>query len=296
MNATPSEKTFYVLLKVIMSDLGFELLLRFLWGTVLLLSFVSRTETTERFVRIIAWIELGLSLFAAWLASTASFAPLSSLGALALLTMGVFLYAFSTARLLRIVGFLAYTLAPLLFLWTRSTGAALNFCASGLLMGAIFAGQYLGHWFLNVPGLHIRELQRLVKIFFVSLVFRTLVVVWTLFVSVGIRGHFSVDAMGRPIGTDISQLSGMAELNPAQSLLGLPGDSWFGLGFFGLILLITRLLWGILAPWILGFMIRSTVNSRSTQSATGIYYALSVMILLGEGTALYIQNTLGWLI
>ncbi len=280
-----------------MSELGFELLLRFIWGSVFLLSFVSRIETTERFNRVAAWITLGLATCALWLARSASFATTASFGSILLLTVGFFVYSFSKSRVPRILGFLAYALAPVPFLWTRPLGPALNFLTSGLLMGSIFAGQYLGHWFLNVPGLHIRELQRLVKFLFFALVLRTGLVAWTLFVSVGLRGRFiPVDAMGRPVGIDVSSLSGVAQLNPAQSLLGLPGDSWFGLGFFGLLLLITRLLWGILAPWLLGFMIRSTVNSRSTQSATGIYYALSVMILLGEGTSLYLQNTLGWLI
>lgn len=280
-----------------MSDLGFELLLRFLWGSVVLLTLVSRIETTERFPRIATWIITGLATFAAWLGHSSHFGAQKTFLPLGALVLGSFLYAFTQARALRILGFFMYLLCPLPFLMSRSFGGIFNFATSGLLMGSIFAAQFLGHWFLNVPGLHIRELQRLVKALFVSLILRTAGIAWTLFMSVGLRGeHPQIDFMGRPLGTDLSQISGMADLSPAQSLLGLPGDSWFGLGFFGLILLTTRLLWGLLAPWILSFMIQSTVNSRSTQSATGILYALSVMILLGEGTALYLQNVLGWLI
>ena len=57
--------------------------------------------------------------------------------------------------------------------------------------------------------------------------------------------------------------------------------------------MLSRLLWGVVAPIVLAWMIKKTVEMRATQSATGILYALCVAILLGEGAALYLKRMLG---
>ena len=53
-----------------------------------------------------------------------------------------------------------------------------------------------------------------------------------------------------------------------------------------------RLIWGIVAPWVLALMVRDTVSRRATQAATGILYAACVMVLVGEAVALYIRDVL----
>ena len=277
-----------------MAALGFELLFRFLWGGALLLTIVSRRETTERFPRIAAWIVTVTALFAGWLAAESGLPDARVFPGLVMVVGGMLLYAYTVPRFTRTVGFLLYALAPLPWLAGRPFGEIVNFATSGLLLGAIFAGQYLGHWFLTVAGLPIGELQKVVRVLFVALGLRTVEVAYTLFVRVGINARFDIDSMGRTLPTDLTHTASMVQLNPASSLLGLHGEQWFGLGFFGALILLSRLLWGILAPWILSVMVKKTVDTRSTQSATGILYALSVMIILGEGAAIYFKNTLNW--
>ncbi|MBS1983013.1 MAG: hypothetical protein JST16_02475 [Bdellovibrionales bacterium] len=278
-----------------MSDLGFELFLRFLWGSCLVLTLISRRETSERFVRIAAWIVAGCAAFAFWLGRSSAVFPQSLVGAsLTALVAGSFLYGYGQARFVRTLGFLLYALAPMPIFLHVGARASVNFITSALLFGTIFVGQYLGHWFLNVPGIHIREFQRIVKALMVALALRSVEVIYTLFFVVGIHPRPGIDVMGRPLGIDVNSSAAVAQLASAHSLLSLDGESWFGLGFFGLILLATRLLWGLLAPYLLVYMVKQTVDARSTQSATGILYAFSVMIILGEGTALYLRNSLGW--
>ncbi len=267
-----------------MAELGFELILRFLWGSLLVLSTVSRKETSERFPRIAAYISLGCALFAAWLALGLKGREVESLACLGALVLGIFLYAFFSGRILRIVGFLLFAFAPLPFWWRQDFGTFFNFISSGLLFGSVFTGQYLGHWFLTVPGLNIRELQKVSRLLIFFLGIKTLELSFTLFVKARQMGRvFEIDDMGRPL----------LQLNESFSH-GLEGDVWLGLGLFASLLLVSRILWGLLAPWILCFMVKKTVDIRSTQSATGILYALCVMIIIGEGAALYLKKALGW--
>ena len=67
-----------------------------------------------------------------------------------------------------------------------------------------------------------------------------------------------------------------------------------GFGPFGVILFASRVLWGLIAPLLLTWMAKKTVDMRSTQSATGIFYANSVLMLLGELCALYLEKELIW--
>jgi hypothetical protein len=99
--------------------------------------------------------------------------------------------------------------------------------------------------------------------------------------------------MGRSSYGDLGK-GDMSFLDSSQSLFGVAGESYFGLGTFGILLLVTRILWGILAPYLLGYMVFKTVSIRATQSATGILYALCVMILIGEGAALFLLSQIGW--
>ena len=94
------------------------------------------------------------------------------------------------------------------------------------------------------------------------------------------RHVFSIDNMGRP-------LAEFVELD-AVTQLGALGEGMLGLGFFGQIVLVSRILWGVVAPLVLAFLVYRTVKMRSTQSATGILYAMCVMVLIGEGCALYL--------
>ena len=55
-----------------------------------------------------------------------------------------------------------------------------------------------------------------------------------------------------------------------------------------------RTLFGLVGPLILIYLVWETVKIQSTQSATGILYALLTMVLVGETSALYLTLTTPW--
>jgi hypothetical protein len=278
-----------------MADLGFELLFRFVWGWFVFLLFVSRSESSERFLKIAFWIGSGTLGALVWLALEASPGLRSvRMMALASTLIGSFFYCLLTSRPARILGFTALVAAPFSLLWSESTGDCINFLLGSAVLGSVFMGQYLGHWFLNVPGMHIQELKRLSLWILVSLGAKTAELSFTLLSRWELSESLKIDSMGRPIGIDVSQLQSLEQLSQVQSLLGLVGDGPWGLGYFGLLVLITRILWGLVAPLVLSVLVWRTVQMRSTQSATGILYAICVMILVGEGAALFFKSRLGW--
>ncbi len=273
-----------------MTLLGFELVFRLLWGWLFFLMFISRSETSERFPRVAIYIATGFALFAGWLAHGGGALGPRVPATLALLVLGSVLYAFLTPRYARTVGFLTVIGAPWLIIASRPLPDILNFFLSSFLLGSVFMGQYLGHWYLNAPGMHIRELRRIVLAAVFSVGFKVAEAAWTLFVRIGLEPPLHVDVMGRPAPPSL----GFQELSIPDAVLGLSGDGAFGLGFYGLMMLAMRALWGLLAPMLLVWMVKKTVDVRSTQSATGILYALCVMILIGEGTAIFFWRNLGW--
>jgi len=292
-----------------MAALGFELLLRFLWGSTLILFFISRKETSERFLRIASMILVSVAALDAlllWKAvesakiptgDTILYAPnivALNFGFLSLtaLAVGGLLYARTFFRMTRILGFILFIFSPAYFLQEQPAAQSVNFLLSSLLIGAVFAGQYLGHWYLTVPGMHIQELKRVINILFFAVVLKSVEIFWGLY-RLGAHLKSSVDVMGRPMGIVMDQSSSLLNLNFSLDGMGVSGDYWLGFGIFGVILLGARVLWGLLAPIILGYMVKRTVDIRSTQSATGILYALCVAVLFGEGTALYLKYQLG---
>jgi hypothetical protein len=274
-----------------MAALGFELLFRLLWGFALSVVFVRRTESSEKFVKIAARFNLGLAIAAAvlWFFSGLQTLPLAAVFACVL---GFEIYARIYARLPRILGFVALFSAPIVAYWAQGLPQVFHFVSSGLLLGGFFGGQFLGHWFLNVPGMHIRELRRIMIFLFVGLGAKTLEAAVALVQRAFERAAPTIDAMGRPLGEDVTNTEFLLKLNPSNSLFSLEGDLWLRLGSYGLILVSMRLIWGIIAPWILALMVRDTVQRRATQSATGILYAACVMVIVGEAVALYIRDVL----
>jgi hypothetical protein len=297
-----------------MASLGFELLFRFLWGSLLVLVFVSRKETSERFLRIAAYIAIGTCLSAGWLlwkhlegVKIPSGTPLSApqmawrleqgFYALSLFLVSCLGYSFGRARVIRILSFFGFLLSPWLVLPLNSFAHSINFVSGSLILGAAFGGQYLGHWYLTVPGMHIRELKKVSTILFVAVTVKIVEIVTSFWLWSSTRSNANiVDDMGRPLGIDFNDINNLDQLNLANSTLGLQGDIWIGLGSFGVVLIVSRVLWGIIAPFILGYMVKKTVEIRSTQSATGILYALCVAVIFGEGAAIYMRGALGLLI
>lgn len=275
-----------------MALLAFELLLRLSWGLLLAVIFVRRTESSEKFVKIAARFAWGLGLTCLVLLyfSEGGLALMPGLS-LGVLVIGFQLYTSVVATWGRLVGFVLVLACPVLLHWGEWDSLRF-FLTSGLLMGGFFGGQFLGHWYLNVPGMHIVELKRIVNFLFAGLILKTLEGAYVLMSRSGLSGN-RIDQMGREIGVDFNEADFLAQLNPDQTLFALEGDWFLGLGSYGVLLLSMRFLWGIFAAWILAVLIAKTVRMRSTQSATGILYAACVMVLVAEATALYLASVVG---
>jgi hypothetical protein len=239
-----------------MALLGFELLLRLFLGAFLNLLFVSRRETSEKFIRTGFRIGSGIAVCALSLLCFSGSPQISIWGIHILLPwFGLFLYTYVIRGPWRLLGVLLLVESLGYFGARDGLQGTVGFMGSILLLGAIYTGQFLGHWFLNVPGMNIRELKRIVKILIFALTVRTLTNLWALISYSIFEAAFD-----------------------SQMLYGM------------------RVLWGLLPLYVLAFMIYRTTIQRSTQSATGIYYAASVMVLVGEAVAIYLKLTLNWIV
>ena len=257
----------------------------------------SRKETSERFPRIASYIVAGTALCTAYLLrfdheNVFEIPHDPRFWGLIALVVGSFLYSHTHQRFTRTCGFLLYVFSAVGMVYDQPVLGIVNFLTGSLVLGSVFAGQYLGHWFLTVPGLHIGELKKVVRFLFISLGLKTFEIIASLSLRDWIT-YNNIDIFGRPLALDVSQTKNLMQLNLNATFFSLDGDLGFGFGLFGMIVFLTRILWGIVAPFILAIMIKKTVDMRSTQSATGILYALCVMIIVGEGAALYLKIMMG---
>lgn len=256
-----------------MGFLSFEFFFRLLWGWNLYLLLVSRQESSEKFLRVSLRFSFGFASVAA-LSSLYSQVGRWDLITLACLFVGAASYLSQRFVFLRAAGLLLILCSPLLLFMGRDFLSVANAFLSAAVLGGAFFGQFLGHWYLNVPNIHISQFKRVTKFAIYSLVLRFL---WLVVLS------FLYKKAPETMGFVFS-----------DEAFSLKGDGIMGLGTFGLILLGSRVLWGLVTPMILTLMAKKTVDMRSTQSATGIFYANTVLLLLGELTALYLEKELKW--
>jgi|SRR5579863_2490091 len=133
---------------------------------------------------------------------------------------------------------------------TRLRGLLLvgSFLVSTFVLGSGVLGMLLGHSYLTRPSLSLVPLKKLAKLFLNLIVLE----------------------------------AGLTLLN----LLLVPHSNrfWQALllnNFEGLYLWI-RILIGIAAPMLLGWMVVQTVKERATMSATGLFYIAMLMVMVGE--------------
>jgi hypothetical protein len=253
-----------------MAFLSFEFFFRLVWGWSFFMLFISRAESSEDFLRVSFRFIAGFFGIAAL---SALYGALSfyELGVCGLIFLASWAYLSRSFVILRILGVLTIAFAPLLLFWSRPSFSTLNFILAAWVLGGAFVGQFLGHWYLNVPNIHIREFKRIVHMAMLALGLRSIWILFMFYERSLQTGRFW-----------------------EGEFFSLEGGVWLSLGYFGIILLITRILWGLVAPLILTYMAKKTVDMRATQSATGIFYANSVLVLLGELTALYMERELNW--
>lgn len=154
---------------------------------------------------------------------------------------------------------------------SHSAAMALTIAAallSSLVLGFATWGMALGHWYLVAAGLDIKHLARLVKplpwIFGAKLILSTTVLwlMWDSFLGPGNRSMVDV-----------------FERHPDRIL--------------DLVNVCSRIPVGLAIPFVLACMARVTVKMERTQPATGILYAMMVLVFMGDLMGKMIEGTLG---
>lgn len=135
--------------------------------------------------------------------------------------------------------------------------------SSALYLGIITYAMILGHYYLVVPKLTVRPL------------IKSVVILWALMF--------------------LKVASSCFELYEKWAFF--TEGTRLGAGFsFNWLLLSMRWLWGYVVIAIMSYFVWKLVRMRSTQSATGIFYAMTFFVLVGELTAAYMFLSYGLLL
>ncbi len=137
------------------------------------------------------------------------------------------------------------------------------FMSSSLLLGSIVFAMVLGHWYLVVPKLSELPLVRLTQLTWLIL-----------FIKLIVAGFF---------------------INSHREFFELGTSKGAGYSFNWMILTM-RILWGYVVVLIMSFFSYRLVKMRSTQSATGVLYAMTFFILAGELVSSYLYFQYGMFI
>ncbi len=147
---------------------------------------------------------------------------------------------------------------PLEFRVAPAFFVAATFIGSALLLGGSVVAMVLGHWYLVARQLSFAPLARICLVLIAVLALRIL----TAGISAWAQLEFWSDAVSR---------TGL------MSFMVHPG-----------MFVLTRVLFGFVAPLVLLWMTWKCVQIRSNQSATGILYVTVVFVLIGEIIAKYL--------
>lgn len=230
-----------------------QFLLRLTFGLAVGMAVTSPRLVTSGYFRNHLYVTLGLSTFAALVAMGTStvVAALSALTAV-LSYLGSVCWLYESKR------------AGVIFLWlvaaTALAGAligegggplqAASVVTSGLVLGLTFAAMLLGHWYLNVPGMELAPLRRLLVLMAIAVV-----------------GQMIITAIG---------LVGAAQTTTQ------PAVSWW-------LFVVLRWSFGLLGVLGLVWMAWETLKIPNTQSATGILYVAVIGVFVGELTGLLLS-------
>jgi hypothetical protein len=135
----------------------------------------------------------------------------------------------------------------------------LSAMATGCVAGSVSLAMVLGHWYLTVPKLELRHLERLNRV--------------------------TVASMVASLGLVVASCLVFADtLNAARTPL---------LGPWGLFYLGTRVTVGLLLPLAFAWMAAGSLKFRNTRSATGILYASTILVLIGTAASVSLQDSYG---
>jgi hypothetical protein len=129
--------------------------------------------------------------------------------------------------------------------------------ASALVLGFTLWGMILGHWYLVSHGLGVSHLARLVA-----------PLPWLLLAKAALSGLALALLWQQFLGPGNHSLGDVLERSPERVLDVV--NVW------------ARIPVGLLVPAVMALMAAATVRMERTQPATGILYAMTVLVLLGE--------------
>jgi len=141
------------------------------------------------------------------------------------------------------------------------------------VLGLITGAMILGHWYLVTPDLPVHHLGRLTRIGTFA--------AWGKLALLGATIALFPDRFG-DAGRSLGAIVG----------LGDGGDTPF-LAKLDFLWLVARVAIGLVGTAILGHMTLKTVELKATQPATGILYAATVMVLMGELFAFVGERSFG---
>jgi hypothetical protein len=127
----------------------------------------------------------------------------------------------------------------------------INHVAATALLGSVMLTMVFGHWYLVIPRLSIDPLMRLTNVLMAAIAIRI--------------ATMGTSVIVLQIEQTIPLAAVLRELMIQQGIFFWP-----------------RIIFGVVAPIVLAIMIRSTVEIRHTQAATGLLYLAVVTLLFGE--------------
>jgi hypothetical protein len=136
---------------------------------------------------------------------------------------------------------------------------ALSAMATGSVAGSVGMAMVLGHWYLTVPTLQVKHLERLNRVTAACMLACIVLLAVT-------------------CGAFAEQLS-----SGERPLLGATGLFYLG----------TRVTVGLLLPLLFSWMTAGSLKFENTRSATGILYASTILVLIGTAVSISLQDSYG---
>ena len=241
-----------------------QFVLRLSFGMSLAMLLTNSKVVTSGFFRVHLWVIMGLNVFGVLVIWTAGqeHVPAQHVSLLWLVLVnavasyvGASIWIYEKARAGKIallgVTLLTLTSAYLTTVFPENNSnaeiisALLEIISSGALLGAVMMSMLLGHWYLNTPGMKLDPLNKLLGFCLLALAIRTIVS------ATGLYFYLAAN--------DVS-------------------TSWW-------IFVSLRWITGVAATLVMVILAQLTLRVPNTQSATGILYAATVVVLVGELTA-----------
>lgn len=256
-------------------------LVQIAFGSMLTFLVNDRDALGPKYWKVSGWIMVGLYGLAGWLCWGAGLDPDAAAWqrqlALSVAVAAVGMLGFSSVagwdrpgleRLLLVVSLLAGGAAIVLSAHHFVPGAVdttraehglavASAVASSLVLGFTTWAMILGHWYLVAPGLEIRHLAKLVD-----------PLPWIFVLQIVVSGAALYSMWDHVLGPGAASLDDVLERSPDRVV--------------DVLLVWVRIPLGLVIPAVLALMTRVTVKMEKTQPATGILYAMCVLVYMGD--------------